>query len=44
MTLLLGVYPSLALDVIGPSVENLVHHYDLAVGQTLSDTAIAASH
>jgi NADH-quinone oxidoreductase subunit M len=44
MTLLLGVYPSLALDVIGPSVENLVHHYDLAVGQPMSDTAVAASH
>jgi NADH-quinone oxidoreductase subunit M len=44
MTLLLGVYPSLALDVIGPAVENLVHNYDVAVGQTLSDTAVAASH
>jgi NADH-quinone oxidoreductase subunit M len=30
MTLLLGVYPALALDVIGPSVEALVAQYDMA--------------
>ncbi|MFO7921737.1 MAG: NADH-quinone oxidoreductase subunit M, partial [Nioella sp.] len=43
MTLLLGVYPSLALDVIGPSVENLVHNYDLALEHNVPETAVAAS-
>ena len=31
MTLLLGVYPALALDVIAPAVENLVSNYNAAV-------------
>ncbi|SDH55760.1 NADH-quinone oxidoreductase subunit M [Alloyangia pacifica] len=31
MTLWLGVYPAAALDIIGPSVEALVNHYDTAV-------------
>ncbi len=31
MTLLLGVYPALILDVIGPSVSALVEQYDTAV-------------
>jgi len=31
MTLLLGVYPSLATDLIGPSVEQLVARYDTAL-------------
>jgi NADH-quinone oxidoreductase subunit M len=31
MTLLLGVYPSLAIDMISASVENLVTRYDLAL-------------
>jgi len=31
MTLLLGVYPSLVLDIIGPSVEALTHNYHAAV-------------
>jgi len=31
MTLILGVYPSLATDIMGPSVENLVARYDLAL-------------
>ena len=43
MTLLLGVYPSLALDGIGPTVEHLVHNYDLALGQYAPDTAVAAA-
>jgi len=43
MTLLLGVYPSLAIDVIGPTVEHLVHNYDLALGQYAPDTAVAAA-
>ncbi|SFR42221.1 NADH dehydrogenase subunit M [Yoonia tamlensis] len=31
MTLLLGVYPALVLDIIGPSVEALVENYETAV-------------
>ena len=31
MTLLLGVYPALVLDMIGPSVKALVDNYDLAL-------------
>ncbi|MBN9888109.1 NADH-quinone oxidoreductase subunit M [Salipiger abyssi] len=31
MTLWLGVYPSAALDIIGPSVEALVDNYDTAI-------------
>ena len=31
MTLLLGVYPALALDVIAPAVENLVSNYNAAL-------------
>ena len=30
MTLLLGVYPSLVTDIIGPSVANLIGEYDTA--------------
>ncbi len=30
MTLLLGVYPSLVTDIIGPSTEALISHYDTA--------------
>ena len=33
MTLLLGVYPSLVTDIIGPSVANLVQGYETAVAQ-----------
>jgi len=32
MTLLLGVYPSLVTDLIGPSTEALVTHYNAALG------------
>jgi NADH-quinone oxidoreductase subunit M len=31
MTLLLGIYPALVLDMIGPSVKALVDNYDLAL-------------
>ncbi len=44
MTLLLGVYPSLVLDVIGPSVEALVSQYDLAVAAHMPDIHVAANH
>ena len=41
MTLLLGVYPSLVTDIIGPSVEALITNYDtaLADGHAASQTA-----
>ncbi|MGR3435585.1 MAG: NADH-quinone oxidoreductase subunit M [Shimia sp.] len=43
MTLLLGVYPALALDIIGPSVAALVDQYDgaLAAFEITSDTRLA---
>jgi len=44
MTLLLGVYPSLVLDIIGPSVEALVSQYDVAVSTFVADTHVAANH
>ena len=31
MTLLLGIYPSLVTDIIGPSVEALLHTYNAAL-------------
>ncbi|MFD1158277.1 NADH-quinone oxidoreductase subunit M [Roseovarius aestuarii] len=45
MTILLGVYPALVTDIIGPSVEALITNYDtaLADGRAASQTA-AVSH
>ncbi|MCU4654591.1 NADH-quinone oxidoreductase subunit M [Roseibacterium sp. SDUM158016] len=44
MTLLLGVYPSLITDVIGPSVEALITQYDLALAAHVPDSLVAANH
>ena len=45
MTLLLGVYPSLAIDVVSPSVENLLHNYHAALGSVADHgTAAVATH
>jgi NADH-quinone oxidoreductase subunit M len=44
MTLLLGVYPSLVTDMIGPSVEALVSSYDIAVAAHAADTMVAAKN
>ncbi|MGR3492565.1 MAG: NADH-quinone oxidoreductase subunit M [Shimia sp.] len=46
MTLLLGIYPALALDIIGPSVTALVEQYDGAVAayEAATDTRIAESN
>ncbi|MCG7494768.1 NADH-quinone oxidoreductase subunit M [Thalassobius sp. Cn5-15] len=41
MTLLLGVYPSLVLDIIGPSVEALIQNYELALAEAPSAVAAA---
>jgi len=46
MTLLLGVYPALVTDIIGPSTEALVSAYDTALTDAGfgGDTEVAASH
>jgi NADH-quinone oxidoreductase subunit M len=44
MTLLLGVYPALITDIIGPSVSALVSNYDTAVLDAGSAHKLAASH
>ena len=41
-TLILGVYPSLVTDAIGPSVEALLNQYDTAVAAFVPDTAVAS--
>ncbi|MCZ4351174.1 NADH-quinone oxidoreductase subunit M [Roseovarius aestuarii] len=41
MTLLLGVYPALILDIIRPSVEALISNYDTALAEAATN---AASH
>ncbi len=45
MTILLGIYPSLITDRIGPSVADLLHSYDVAIEEAgvAADTAIAQS-
>jgi len=42
MTLLLGVYPALVLDIIGPSVEALVSNYNAAIPAV--EAATLATH
>ncbi|MGH1578320.1 NADH-quinone oxidoreductase subunit M [Planktotalea sp.] len=44
MTLLLGVYPALVLDIIGPSVEALVSNYETALASVTDAAPAAASH
>ncbi|MDO6725557.1 NADH-quinone oxidoreductase subunit M [Cognatishimia sp. 1_MG-2023] len=44
MTILLGVYPTLVTDIIGPSVEALIHNYDTALAHAPAADQIAASH
>ncbi len=44
MTLLLGVYPALVLDIIGPSVEALVSNYETALASAESALQTAASN
>jgi NADH-quinone oxidoreductase subunit M len=44
MTLLLGVYPSLITDVIGPSVEALLTQYDMALADHAASSQFAANH
>ncbi|MEB8385995.1 NADH-quinone oxidoreductase subunit M [Rhodobacteraceae bacterium KMM 6894] len=47
MTLLLGVYPALILDIIGPSVGALISNYDTALAEAATNVASSvatASH
>ncbi|MEJ5217347.1 NADH-quinone oxidoreductase subunit M [Cognatishimia sp. D5M38] len=44
MTLILGVYPSLVTDIIGPSVEALIANYDSAVAHMADAAAHAGDH
>ncbi|WP_417247950.1 NADH-quinone oxidoreductase subunit M [Celeribacter sp.] len=44
MTLLLGVYPALVTDLIGPSVSNLLDNYNAALPADLISAAAATSH
>jgi NADH-quinone oxidoreductase subunit M len=44
MTLLLGVYPSLVIDIIGPSVENLLGNYQTAVLEAAPTVQVATQH
>ncbi|WP_135503422.1 NADH-quinone oxidoreductase subunit M [Roseovarius aestuariivivens] len=43
MTLLLGVYPSLVTDIIGPSVEALIANYDTALAEAATASKFAAA-
>ena len=43
MTILLGVYPALVTDVIGPSVENLLSGYDTANAEHRAATMVAGN-
>ena len=43
MTLLLGVYPALVLDIIGPSVEALVGNYETALATFEAATQFASN-
>ena len=43
MTLLLGVYPALVLDIIGPTVAALVGNYDTALAAAEAASQLAAN-
>ncbi len=43
MTILLGVYPSLVTDIIGPSVEALLGQYDTAVAEFATGNMVASN-
>ena len=43
MTILLGVYPSLVTDIIGPSVEALLGDYQTAVADFAAENMVAAN-
>ncbi|NDR56388.1 NADH-quinone oxidoreductase subunit M [Aliiruegeria sabulilitoris] len=43
MTLLLGVYPALVTDIIGPSVEALIGNYEIALNDYAPATELASA-
>ncbi len=43
MTILLGVYPSLVTDIIGPSVEALLGNYQTAVADFAAENMVASN-
>ena len=43
MTLLLGIYPALVLDIIGPSVTALVNNYDTATAAAAAATPMVGN-
>ena len=43
MTLLLGVYPALVIDIISPSVANLLGGYETALADYAADNMVAAN-
>ena len=43
MTILLGVYPSLVIDIIGPSVEALLSDHQIAVADHMADAMLATN-
>ncbi|MGX9349951.1 NADH-quinone oxidoreductase subunit M [Shimia sp. W99] len=42
MTLILGVYPALVTDIIGPSVENLISNYETALAHAPTGNQMAS--
>jgi NADH-quinone oxidoreductase subunit M len=44
MTLLLGIYPALVLDLISPSIGALVQHVQSATPETVQAAVSKASH
>ncbi|SFL91814.1 NADH-quinone oxidoreductase subunit M [Shimia aestuarii] len=42
MTLILGVYPALVTDIIGPSVENLISNYETALAHAHTGNQMAS--
>ncbi len=43
-TILLGVYPALVLDIIGPSVTNLVENYSASLAEAGTQVAVSEDH
>ncbi len=44
MTLVLGFYPSLVINITGPTVEQMLAQYDMALAAHAPDTHVAANH
>ena len=44
MTILLGVYPSLVTDIIGPSVSALIENYHARLPEVVTAAVVEAAH